>query len=359
MRAILLISLFAAFLTGCATPGAPLPPSLNIPNAVDNLKADRKGDTVTLSWTQPEQTTDGARVSKPGKMVVRRATSDNSVASTVRELPLKPVGKSDSAQPLTVQDSLAAIFNSSTVPDFAIYSVDTLNNSGKTAGESNQVSVPLVPVFPAPEGVQAQTIAEGVRLSWKDTRAPQNRTHLTARFVYRITRLREGPGQQPTVVKQLDTGNEAMLFIDTSIEWEKNYQYWITPVTIWENHGAGAKGEVPGDDSPKVSVMTRDVFPPAAPASLQAVFSSNQKQTFIDLAWTPNSESDLAGYNIYRRAADEQQFKKLNSELVKTSAFRDTAVRPGTQYFYVVSAVDVRNNESPKSAETSETVPRE
>ncbi len=359
IKAFIFLATVAALLTGCASPGAPLPPSLNIPNAVDNLRADRKGDTVTLSWTQPEQTTDGARVSKPGKMVVRRATSDNSVASTVRELPLQPVSKSDSAQPLTVQDSLAAILNSSAVPDFAIYSVDTLNNSGNTAGESNQVSVPLVPILPTLEGVQATTVAQGVSLSWKQPRAPQNRTHLTASFVYRIMRLREGPNQQPTMVKQLDAGNEAMLFIDSGIEWEKNYQYWITPVTIWENQGTGAKGEVPGDDSPKVSVMTRDVFPPAAPASLQAVFSSNQKQTFIDLAWTPNSESDLAGYNVYRRAADEQQFKKLNSELVKTSAFRDTAIRPGIQYFYAVSAVDLRNNESPKSAETSETVPRE
>ncbi|HJX84046.1 MAG TPA: fibronectin type III domain-containing protein [Candidatus Angelobacter sp.] len=359
MRSFLLIAILAALLTSCASPGAPLPPSLNIPNAVDNLRADRKGETVTLSWTQPGQTTDGARVSKPGKMVVRRATSDNSAGSTVREMPLQPVSKSDSPPPLTVQDSLAAVLNSSAVPDFVIYSVDTPNNSGKTAGESNQVSVPLVSVLPTPESVQATTVAQGVSISWKQPRTPQNRTHLTARFVYRIMRLREGPGQQPAMVKQLDAGNEAMLFIDADIEWEKHYQYWITPVTIWENQGTGAKGEVPGDDSPRVPVTTRDVFPPAAPASLQAVFSSNQKQTFIDLAWTPNNESDLAGYNVYRRAADEQQFKKLNTELVKTSAFRDTAVRPGMQYFYAVSAVDLRSNESPKSAETSETVPRE
>jgi hypothetical protein len=358
MRSFLLIVILAALLTGCATPGAPLPPSLNIPNAVDNLKADRKGDTVTLSWTQPEQTTDGARVSKPGKMVLRRATSDNSAPSTVRELPLQAMRKSDSAQPLAVQDSLAAILNSTATPDFAIYSVDTLNNSGKSAGESNQVSVPLVPVLPAPESVQATTVSQGVSLEWKQTRAFQNRTHLTARFVYRIMRQREGPDQQPTILKQLDAGNDVMRFIDTNIEWEKNYQYWITPVTIWEKQDSGAKGEVPGDDSQHAHVTTQDIFPPAAPSSLQAVFSGDLKKAFIDLAWTPNSESDLAGYNVYRRTADEQ-FKKVNTELVKTSAFQDSTVRPGTQYFYAVSAVDLRNNESPKSAETSETVPRQ
>ena len=172
-------------------------------------------------------------------------------------------------------------------------------------------------------------------------------------------RQREGADQQPTMLKQLDAGNDVMHFVDTSIEWEKNYRYWITPITIWENQASGAKGEVPGDDSQHVPVTTHDVFPPEAPSSLQAVFSGDSKKAFIDLAWTPNSESDLAGYNVYRRAADEQQFKKLNTELVKTSAFHDTTVQAGTKYFYIVSAVDLRNNESPKSAETSETVPRE
>ena len=357
IKTLIFLAAVAALLAGCATPGAPLPPSLNVPNAVDNLKAERKGDTVTLSWSPPEETTDGARVSRPGKMVVRRATGENATPFTIRELPLQPVRKSESATPVTVQDSLAVIFASNAMPDFAVYTVETQNNSGKTAGASNEVSVPLAPALPTPEAVQAQNTAQGIRLSWKDARAPQNRTHLTARFVYRIMRQREGTDQQPTMVKQLDAG--AMLFVDTGIEWEKNYQYWITPVTIWENLGTGTKGEFPGDDSQHVAVTTRDVFPPAAPVSLQAVFSGDLNKAFIDLAWTPNSESDLAGYNVYRRSVDEQQFKKVNADLVKTSAFRDSAVRPGTQYFYVVSAVDLRNNESPKSAETSETVPRQ
>ena len=49
IKAFIFLATVAALLTGCASPGAPLPPSLNIPNAVDNLRADRKGDTVTLS----------------------------------------------------------------------------------------------------------------------------------------------------------------------------------------------------------------------------------------------------------------------------------------------------------------------
>src|SRR5215813_293249 len=60
-------------LTGCAVPGAPLPPSLDIPKLVGDLKAVRKGETVTLTWTTPSETTDGELIRKPGKMLVQRA----------------------------------------------------------------------------------------------------------------------------------------------------------------------------------------------------------------------------------------------------------------------------------------------
>ncbi len=106
------------------------------------------------------------------------------------------------------------------------------------------------------------------------------------------------------------------------------------------------------------SVFADDKFPPAAPAGLQAVFSGLAQQPFIDLTWTPNTEPDLAGYNIYRHAGSEPPVK-INPELVKTSSFRDARVSPGMKYFYLVSAVDLRGNESDKSPETSETVPKE
>jgi hypothetical protein len=355
MRALIFISLAIALLSGCATPGAPQPPSLNIPAAVTDLKAERKGDVVTLTWSAPQETTDGALVHKPGKMVVRR-TSEPAPPIVIGELPLPSAKKSQEAQAERAQDSLTAAMVTPTA-DFANYTVETLTSSGKGAGLSNQVAVALVPALAAPEGVQATTVPQGVSLTWKQTWPPQNKTHLSVRYVYRI--MRRAEGGQPTMLAEVAAGNEAMLFIDKSIEWEKKYQYWIAPVTLWENPAHGNKGEVPGDESQPVTITTTDVFPPAAPAGMLAAFSGSLQQLFIDLAWTPNSESDLAGYNIYRRSSDEQQFQKLNTALVKEPAYRDKAVQPGTKYFYAVTAVDLRNNESPKSAEASESVPRE
>jgi fibronectin type 3 domain-containing protein len=75
------------------------------------------------------------------------------------------------------------------------------------------------------------------------------------------------------------------------------------------------------------------------------------------------TNADLAGYNVFRSengASQEQEretLTKVNSDPVKTPAYRDFAVSSGKTYTYAVSAVDVRGNESQRSTETSESVP--
>jgi fibronectin type 3 domain-containing protein len=142
--------------------------------------------------------------------------------------------------------------------------------------------------------------------------------------------------------------------IDRSFEWEKTYSYRATIVT-YVTQGSGEQ-QVEGDDTPTVTVFAHDVFPPAAPAGLQAVFSGPGQKLFIDLVWTPNSDSGLAGYNVYRHEQGTEPVK-INSDLIKAPAFRDPDIVTGREYFYSVTAVDARGNESPHSPEAGETVP--
>jgi fibronectin type 3 domain-containing protein len=90
---------------------------------------------------------------------------------------------------------------------------------------------------------------------------------------------------------------------------------------------------------------------------LQAAYSGEGQKPFVDLIWAPVMNADLAGYNVYRSEAAGEAMVKLNSELVKSPSYRDSAVASGKTYSYSVSAVDVRGNESPRSEATSEPVP--
>jgi hypothetical protein len=144
-------------------------------------------------------------------------------------------------------------------------------------------------------------------------------------------------------------------FLDQTFEWENTYFYRGVVVSVVEAAGKPTV-EVEGDDTPEVKVWTHDVFAPAVPAGLQAVFSGPRQQPFIDLVWAPVTDADLDGYNIYRHEQGGAAVK-LNSELVKVPAFRDARVVSGKTYFYSVSAVDLRGNESGRSEEASESVP--
>jgi fibronectin type 3 domain-containing protein len=318
---------------------------------VQDLKFARKGQTVSLTWSAPSLTTDGTLIKKSGKMTLRRVT-DEAHQVVVREIPLDPaLAKQSRAQ--SVQESLADL--PATSADFAIYTVQAENHLGKTAGASNQVAVPLVPTLIPPADVQAVAVPQGINISWSQADPPQNPTRLSVRYAYRLQRRQEGSAQF-SVIKQLPAGRGRASFTDTAIEWEKTYQYWITPLTVWQQN-EGNKGEVEGEDSAPATVLAHDIFPPEVPSGLQAVFSGDQENRFVDLIWAANADLNLAGYNVYRRTGDEAPVK-INSELTKTPAYRDSAVQPGTKYFYSVSAVDVRNNESKRSTEAAETVPR-
>jgi hypothetical protein len=95
-----------------------------------------------------------------------------------------------------------------------------------------------------------------------------------------------------------------------------------------------------------------DTTPPAAPTGLTATRGDGQ----IVLDWANNSEPDLAGYNVYRGPTSGGTYSKVNnSSLLTTSAYTDAGLVNGTPYFYVVTAVDLSNNESATSSEASAT----
>src|SRR5271165_3224516 len=73
--AVLLAAAMGFVLVGCGTPGAPLPPSLNLPDRVDDLTAVRTGNQVTLHWTMPLRNTD--KLMLKGQIDVHICRSEN------------------------------------------------------------------------------------------------------------------------------------------------------------------------------------------------------------------------------------------------------------------------------------------
>jgi hypothetical protein len=239
-------------------------------------------------------------------------------------------------------------------PDAQIsYAISVLNGNGRSAGISNTVQVPAVAALPPPSDFRAQAAAEGIILSW--TGIPHAPETPGLRYTYRVYRRPDGTNTDTVAGEVPLDASSATQFVDHSFDWEATYSYRATVVTLIDREGK-SETQFEGDDTPAIKVFAHDVFPPGVPSGLQAAFSGSGQQPFIDLIWAPDTDADLAGYNVFRHEANAEP-AKINSALVNTPAFRDVNVTSGKNYSYSVSAVDVRGNESARSQETIEAVP--
>jgi hypothetical protein len=348
-------------LTGCGIPGAPQPPSLQVPRPVEDLTASRKGDRVLLTWTPATQTTDGENIRHGGTTEVCRGINDfpmvrcDEKVATLNDAQVEHWTKGTLASRRDYTDTIATEMQQRSPLGFATYAISDLNPNGRTAGLSKQVRVSLAPTLPPPTDIKTDVTADGVVLTWNGATIPPENPSL--HYLYRIFRRDATDDKKPEVIagEVRWSADDLASFTDRNIEWEQHYIYRVAAITVVQQLGKES-GEVEGDDTSAVEAFTHDVFPPAIPAGVQAVFSGTGQKPFIDLTWAPNLESDLAGYNVYRHESDAVA-AKINTDLVKTPAFRDDNVESGHQYYYSVSAVDERGNESARSEETSEKVP--
>ena len=356
-------------LAGCAQLGPPLPPSLELPKPPSDLRAVRKGNKVTLSWSAPILTTDRQSVRYVGPTLVCRSSEADitDCKNPIEKLPAPPVvaarktskksaTQKSSAQrpaPDTVTDTLPADLEKPDLAAKITYAVEVLNRNGRSAGLSNRVQVPAVMTLPPPADLAAELTGDGVTLTWTGAAEP-SRPGL--QFLYRIYRRDESSGKDAIAgeIPFLSTASGPTHFTDSAFEWEKTYLYRVTTVSVIQR--PDSELQIEGEDTSPVRVVAHDVFPPSVPVGLQAVFSGEGQKPFIDLIWAPVTNADLAGYNVFRREGDGVA-AKLNRELVKSPAYRDSEVTAGKTYTYSVSAVDVRGNESGKSEDTSEAVP--
>jgi len=347
-------------LAGCGTPGAPMPPSLNLPDTVTDLAATRTGNQVALTWTMPKKNTD--KLLLKGNVTVRvcRKEAAGICAAAGTELSLAP--GVDGAFTETLPAALAT-----GSPRPLSYLVELKNRNGRSAGLSNAASV-LAGEAPAPiAGLAAEVRKQGVALRWTalDTSAEKS-TPVAVRLHRKLltpppTKPQQGlMTAQPEPLEQnllIEPGAHAGRALDRDIRFGQTYEYRAQRVARVSVDGRTL--ELAGALSAPVRVEALDIFPPAVPTALAAVATSGENgvETAIDLSWQPDTEADLAGYAVYRREGDGLWQRISPSLPLVPPAFHDAHVQPGHSYRYAVTAIDQGGHESARSAEAEETVP--
>jgi fibronectin type 3 domain-containing protein len=77
----------------------------------------------------------------------------------------------------------------------------------------------------------------------------------------------------------------------------------------------------------------------------------------VTLQWDPNSESNLAGYNLYRSTTSGSGYVKLNGGLITRARYADSTINYDKTYYYVCTAVNTSGLESGYSNQVSFSIP--
>jgi hypothetical protein len=396
------------FCAGCASPGPPKPPSLHLPQVVNDLSAERSGDQVLLRWTTPSRTTDEMDVQGPMTAQICRETDVRPSTPGARLAVCQPVRRITVVPgPSEVTETLPPSLQADPVRLIA-YRIQILNSAGRSAGDS------AVPAYaaagqapPDVAGLQARAAEPGAVLEWQSgaarkpgaadlidlkrvdisTPAPERRAKPAPaassgaasgphprKSKPRAAQPKPAAEDPPNEVHlrtpetlaraQPDTGGT----VDTTAQMGDTYTYVakrVRQVTL-----GSRQLEIASSPSPAVTLEMRDTFPPKPPTGLETIAGSStpdtavagaKHQPYIDLSWEPNGEPDLAGYRVYRQLArpdgsPQGPLARLTALPISVPAYRDVAVTPGQGYIYSVTAVDAAGNESAPSAKALEVV---
>jgi fibronectin type 3 domain-containing protein len=158
--------------------------------------------------------------------------------------------------------------------------------------------------------------------------------------------LRQGPTDTKPV--RIATVSNAG-YTDTTASANTAYSYVVQGISA---SGVRSALSSPATVHTSVAADLQDVTPPAAPTGLALVGPTTSST--VSLQWTTSTESDLAGYRVYR---DGSQVADVHL----ATNFTDITVAPGTTYSYSIKAYDNTGNVSlasdPLSATTLTATP--
>lgn len=175
-----------------------------------------------------------------------------------------------------------------------------------------------------PKRVRAKSDGQKVKLSWNP--ATDSESDIVAYRIYR-----DG--------KKLAKIEKQTEYVDIATDRDAEYSYQISAVN---------SVELESKLSDTVKVKTGD-SKPSKPDSLSVITGNGM----VELNWTVNPELDIKEYRIYR--ADKLGDKYRGLSTVPQNSYVDSYLENGSTYYYRITAVDEKGNESNSSIPVSAT----
>ena len=360
--------LVCALAAGCAAPGEPVARHPVVPAAVTDLAARQYGDSFSLTFTLPAKSMDREALAEHPAIEIYRAAlppgsaPDRQTAWRLAySIPSAQVDSYLRAEQIDFRDPLAAEDLAAPAGTSLAYKVRTRAVKVRASEDSNVVVARIYVPPDAPADVKTTVREDAIEISWT---APSAAANAAPVHSYRVYREELGPvsADQASPAKPeikapfaLLGETEATQYQDRNFEFGRAYVYSVRSVA---QYGSDAV-ESGQPESSLATVTPRDIFPPAAPTSLETTFvpATPGAPAYVELSWAISPEGDLAGYSVYRSEGVDSPGERVSTEILPSPTFRDMPVTSGRRYYYSVSAIDRAGNESPKSSVVTADVP--
>lgn len=188
---------------------------------------------------------------------------------------------------------------------------------------------PTPTLLPPVSGLTAQVEAGKIMLQWATTTGAIGGYNL-----YRGQAMDDPFGERLNEMPLTTAG-----YVDTVRLDGRSYFYRVTAIDAQNQESPPSQA---------VMVTVADRTPPRTPSLLSLHLSGGQ----IQIRWQANTETDLAGYRLYRSTnwPVNQALGTLHgASLLTTPSYMDQVVLNGQTYYYIFTAVDQAGNESPPS----------
>jgi hypothetical protein len=353
------ISLFA---TGCGAPGEPQPPTPPVPQGIADLTAKQAGDGVLLTFTMPAKSTLGDRLQQVPTFEVLRGslrpdgTPDPKSFHVVDTVPGALVARYSQRGQVQFIDPVAPTDPQFRSGQLIVYRVHMLFSAKHPSPDSKDITLQLYPVAERLSALDSTVTEQGIELKWVAPSHTSTGEPLASVQEYHVYRGELAPSTAAIATGDpLEAKWKSPLlqlgatttpdYRDSGFDYGKTYAYLVRTVI------SSPAGALESSDSPMAVVTPKDTFPPATPQNVVAAVQpgATAGSVAVELSWSINVESDLAGYRVYRSQQEGARGALLTPDLLPSPAYRDNSVQSGQRYWYTVTAVDRSGNESAPS----------
>lgn len=333
LTSLLMVIAFVALATGCGVKNPPVPSSQLAPPAATDLKAMPRVDGMLVSFNLPDAITPARAVDEVYLFYGYLPLTGDPVCPPCPPK-LRKYHKFDMAKKGETEaqkmkgGSFKYLDKNAPRNKEAVYQVMLVDASGRKGPRSPFLRMPRLMGVAAPTGLKAEAGDSVVSLAWQEVTTLSNGQKATDMSGYIV--FRKGPAGQ----KQLNARplTKPML-VDRTVVNGKKYAYQVHAVRKFHDRN------LPGAGSGWVVAKPKDMKAPGAPLDLAGASTSDG----IYLRFTPSTDADTVGYNIFRKQKGGK-WVKINDALVTENVFIDKGLKNEVQYYYKVQAVDKTGN---------------